>query len=178
MNIIIALLPFLAFALTEQFAGVLAGLASAAVVALLLCARDWLGTREHSGVLELVSLLLFGSLVIYVAAFSPEWSLMSVRVVADSGLFLVMLASLLIGRPFTLSYAQPDPHLGALLSPRFIRSHYYVSGLWTAVLLLVVVIDTVILLWPSMAIGGAVAMCAALLAAVHLTLRHAASLRA
>lgn len=178
MNIIIALLPFLAFALAEQFAGVSAGLASAAVVALLLCARDWLGARRHSGILELVSLLLFGTLVVYATVFSPEWSLMGVRVVADSGLFLAMLASLLIGRPFTLSYAQTDPNLGAMLSPRFIRSHYFVSGVWTAVLLIVVVIDAAILLWPAVAIGGAVAMCAALLAAIHLTLRHAASLRA
>ncbi|WP_411851353.1 hypothetical protein ACLB90_01820 [Stenotrophomonas sp. LGBM10] len=178
MDILIGLLPFLLFAVVERVAGVAAGLSAAALAALALCLRDWTGPRRHCGLLELISLLLFGGMAVYAGVYAPAWSVMGVRIVVDVALLLVMLASMLIGRPFTLGYAKPDTDAAKWLSPRFIRSHYVVSGVWTAALAAVVLADAAILVWPRAALAGVVVIIMALLAASRVTTRYAASLRA
>jgi len=178
MSILIALLPFLVFALVEQLAGVLAGVISGAAMALSLCMRDWLGSRRRSGVLEMTSLTLFGALLAYALSVFPALSTLIARVVSDGGLLLVMLLSLLLGRPFTLSYAESGLRLADLLSPRFIRSHYTVSGIWTLALLVIVSADVMALVWPPVAVASAAVVASAAFASSCFTLRHAASLRA
>jgi hypothetical protein len=178
MNILLGLLPFLVFALLERAAGLSAGLSAAALTALALCLRDWTGPRQHCGLIELLSLLLFGTLAVYAGVYAPRWSVMGVRIAVDAVLLMVMLVSMLIGRPFTLGYTRPDADPALWLSPRFIRSHYVVSGMWTAALAVVVLVDALILVWPGTALAGAGAMVLALLAASRFTRRYAASLRA
>ncbi|MEG2803657.1 hypothetical protein [Stenotrophomonas sp.] len=177
MNILIGLLPFILFALVERLAGIPAGLCAGALSALALCLRDWTGPRRHSGLIELVSLLLFGSLAVYAGLYSPHWTVMGVRIVVDAILLLVMLASMLIGRPFTLGYAKADADPADWLSPRFIRSHYVVSGVWTGALAVVVLADALILFWPRATLAGVALIVAALMAASRFTSRYAASLR-
>lgn len=178
MNILIGLLPFLVFAVLERLAGVTAGLGAGALTALALCLRDWAGARRHCGLLELVSLVLFGAMAVYAGVYAPDWSLMGVRLVVDAALLLVMLVSMLIGRPFTLGYAKADADPADWLSPRFIRSHYVVSGVWTAALAVIVLADGLILLWPRAVGAGAALIIVVLLAAGRFTARYAASLRA
>lgn len=177
MNILIGLLPFIVFAPAERLAGIPAGLCAGALTALALCLRDRTGPRRHGGLIERVSLLLFGTLAVYAGVYVPHWTLMGVRIVVDAALLLVMLGSMLLGRPFTLGYARADAAPADWLSPRFIRSHYVVSGVWTAALGVVVLADALILAWPRTALAGAAVMVAALLAASHLTTRYAATLR-
>lgn len=177
MNILIGLLPFFVFALVERLAGISAGLCAGALSALVLCARDWTGPRRHSGLIELVSLLLFGALAVYAGLYAPHWTVIGVRLVVDTALLLVMLSSMLIGRPFTLGYAKANGDPADWLSPRFIRSHYVVSGVWTAALGVVVLADAMILLWPRATLAGVAVIVAALLAAGRFTARYAASLR-
>lgn len=178
MNILLGLLPFLVFALLEHAAGIAAGLSGAALTALGLCLRDWTGPRQHCGVIELLSLLLFGGLAVYAGVYAPNWSVMGVRITVDAVLLMVMLASMLIGRPFTLGYTRPDTEPALWLSPRFIRGHYVVSGMWTAALAVVVLADALILVWPGTVLAGGVAMVLALLTASRFTAHYAASLRA
>lgn len=178
MSILLGLLPFLVFAVLERAAGIAAGLSAAGLTALALCLRDWTGARRHCGLLELLSLLLFGTLAVYAGVYAPRWSVMGLRIVLDAALLLVMLASMLIGRPFTLGYTRPDTEPALWLSPRFIRSHYVVSGVWTATLGVVVMADALVLLLPGATLAGAVAIVLALLTASRFTGRYAASLRA
>ncbi len=177
MNIFIGLLPFLVFAVAARIAGLPAALCVAALTALALCARDWTGPRRHCGLLELVSLLVFGSLAVYAGVYRPTWPVMGVRLVVDTALLLVMLGSLLIGRPFTLGYARPEGDPAAWLTPRFIRGHYVVSGAWTAAVGAIVAADALVLLWPRTLVIGVAVIVTALLAASRFTSRYAASLR-
>ena len=49
---------------------------------------------------------LFGALVFYTLVAAPEWTVATVRLAVDAGLFAIALVSLLVGRPFTLQYAR------------------------------------------------------------------------
>lgn len=177
MSIILGFLPFLVFAVMERLTGVSAGLAAATSVALVLCIKDWKGPRRHCGVLELVSLVVFGAMTAYAVTYSPTWSVILVRIIVDSALMLVMLASLLVGRPFTLSYASPSTRPAIWLSPKFIRGHYIVSGVWTIALLVIVVSDSAMLLWPASTVVAMGFIVSAILAAGRFTARYAASSR-
>lgn len=178
MNILIGMLAFLVFAVVERLAGLKVGLIAAALTALALCLRDWTGPRRHCGVLELVSLIGFGLLALYAGLTSPDWSLMGVRLTVDVFLLSVMLASMLIGRPFTLGYTKDDTDPAAWLSPAFIRSHYVVSGVWTAALLVVVLGDTLALLLPRLTFVAVAMVVLALAGASRFTARYTRSLRA
>jgi hypothetical protein len=177
MNILIGLLPFLVFAVATRLLDTTGALCAAALTALALCARDWTGPRRHCGLLELVSLLVFGGLAVYAGLTRPDWAMMAVRLAVDSALLLVMLASLLIGRPFTLGYARPEGDPAAWLTPRFIRGHYVVSGVWSGAVAAIVAADALMLLWPRTLVIGVAVIVTALLAASRFTTRYAASLR-
>lgn len=177
MNILLGLLPFLVFAIAARLLGTSGALCAAALTALALCARDWTGPRRHCGLLELVSLIVFGGLAVYAGLARPAWPVMGVRLAVDTVLLLVMLASLLIGRPFTLGYARPEGDPAMWLTPRFIRGHYVVSGVWTAAVAAIVAADALVLAWPKALLVGVAVIVTALLAASRFTTRYAASLR-
>src|SRR5689334_12198735 len=51
-------------------------------------------------------MLLFGGLTLYAVLEEPTWSVIGVRLCVDSGLLLIVLVSMAVGRPFTLQYAR------------------------------------------------------------------------
>ena len=177
MAIFIGLLPYLVFCIAVRLLGIPAALCAAALTALALCALDWTGPRRHCGVLELVFLLVFGGLAVYGGLAQVDWTIMGVRLSVDAVLLLVMLASLLIGRPFTLGYARLECDPALWLTPRFIRGHYVVSGVWTAAVAAIVGADALVLVWPNALMVGVAVIVTALLAASRFTRRYAASLR-
>jgi hypothetical protein len=68
----------------------LAGLGAAFAVSLLLCLRQW-RRREAVKVLEIGSLVLFGALVLYTVIAAPTWTVATVRLAVDSGLFAIVV---------------------------------------------------------------------------------------
>ena len=65
-------------------------------------------TTQSAGepVLEIGTAILFGSLAPYALLGRPAWSVIGVRLAVDAGLLLIVLASMVLGRPFTLQYAR------------------------------------------------------------------------
>ena len=94
MGILLSFAPFMAFALVDRLVDPVAGLAAGATVSALLIGREMLGMKRSPKLLEIGSLVLFGGLAVYCALASPDWSVVSVRLRVDSGLMLIVLASL------------------------------------------------------------------------------------
>jgi hypothetical protein len=105
MNILLSLSPFIVFFVLMRLVSPLAGLAAAFAVSLLLAFYQW-WRGEQVKILAVGSLLLFGLLLLYTLIAAPSWSVATVRLAVDGGLFTIVLVSLAIGAPFTLQYAR------------------------------------------------------------------------
>lgn len=86
VNILLGLTPFIVFFILMRLVSPLAGLAAAFAVAVLFGARQW-WCGEQIKILQIGTLLLFGVLVLYTLAAAPHWSVATVRLVVDGGLF-------------------------------------------------------------------------------------------
>ncbi len=148
MNLLLGFAPFLAFALLSHTVGSLPGLLAAALVSLLLIL--WEVLRGHTPkLLELGTLLLFGGLSIYTLVAEPAWSIMGVRLVVDSGLLLIVLGSLLIGKPFTIQYARENVPQDLWSTPAFLATNRIITGVWAGVFVLLIVADLLLLYAPQ-----------------------------
>jgi len=131
MNILLSLSPFIAFFVLMRLVHPLAGLGGAFAVSLLLGLRQW-RRGESVKVLEVGSLLLFGALVFYTLVAAPEWTVATVRLAVDAGLFAIALVSLLIGQPFTLQYARESVPKEFWSSPLFMSTNRRITAAWAA----------------------------------------------
>lgn len=130
MNILLSLSPFIAFFVLMRVVHPLAGLGGALIVSLLLGVLQCRG--ESVKVLEIGSLALFGALVFYTLVAAPEWTVATVRLAVDAGLFAIALVSLLVGRPFTLQYARESVPKEFWSSPLFLSTNRQITAAWTA----------------------------------------------
>jgi hypothetical protein len=118
----------------------LAGLAAAFAVSLLLGIEQWRSGKSIK-VLEIGTLALFGVLVLYTLAMETHWSVATVRLVVDGGLFAIGLVSLLIGQPFTLQYARERVPQEYWSVPLFIATNRWITAAWTAAFAVMVLAD-------------------------------------
>ena len=129
MSILLSLSPFVAFFVLMRLGSPLAGLVGAVVVSLLLCLR-MIRRGEALKILEIGSLVVFGTLTAYTLLAAPAWTVATVRLAVDAGLLAIAVASLAIGRPFTLQYARervPEP-VWAL--PVFYTTNRLITTVW------------------------------------------------
>ncbi len=131
MSILLGLAPFVVFFILMRLVSPLAGLAAAFAVSFLLGFRHW-RHRERLKVLDIGSLLLFGVLLLYTLTASPRWSVATVRLAVDGGLFAIVLVSLAIGTPFTLQYARERVPQEYWTSPLFFTTNQRITGAWAA----------------------------------------------
>jgi hypothetical protein len=92
-------------------------------------------------VLEVGSLLLFGLLLLYTLIAAPHWSVATVRLAVDGGLFTILLVSLAIGAPFTLQYARERVPKEYWASPLFLATNPRITGVWGAAFAVMTVAD-------------------------------------
>ncbi len=102
MGMLLALAPFIVFAVIDRLVGVSPGLLAAAAVSAALLLRDWITPNRSPKILEIGTMILFGSLALYSVFGGPTGSILSVRLSVDTGLLLIVLVSMCIRRPFTL----------------------------------------------------------------------------
>src|ERR687883_108924 len=100
MGILLAFAPFIAFALVDRLAGPTEGLVAGAVVSAGVLFRDLIRGRTTQN-FEIGTAILFGGLALYALLGSPAWSVIGVRLAVDAGLLVIVLASMVLGRPFT-----------------------------------------------------------------------------
>jgi hypothetical protein len=176
MNILLAISPFVGFALVNHLAGPLLALAVGAGIALALVLRDALSAGRSVKLLELATLALFTAMTLYAFVADPQWSVMGVRLAVDGGLFLICLISLLIGRPFTLQYARDELPAERLRDPRVLRTNMVISSVWTLAFGVLVAADAAMLSMPdTMMRPGILVTIAALVIAVKFTKRYRAA---
>jgi hypothetical protein len=169
MGILLAFAPFLAFALIDRLSGPTEGLIAGAVVSAALLLRDLIQGRTAK-VLEIGTAILFGGLALYALLGRPSWSVVGVRVVVDAGLLLIVLASLVMRRPFTLQYARERVAPELWGEPEFVRTNYVITAVWALAFAVMVVAELVLLYVPDVPPrAGIVAIVLALVGAVKFT---------
>ena len=87
---------------------------------------------ESIKVLEIGSLVLFGALTLYTLIAAPQWTVATVRLAVDGGLFIIAAMSLLIRQPFTLQYARESVPQESWTSPIFFATNVRITAVWTA----------------------------------------------
>lgn len=140
MGMLTGFAPFIAFFIAMRMATPLAGLAAACVVSAVLVLRMGL-RRESLKVLEVGSLALFGLLLGYTLAAAPAWTVATVRLAVDAGLFAIVAVSLAIGKPFTLQYAKERVPQEYWQSPRFLAVNRNITLVWAVALAVMVAAD-------------------------------------
>ena len=145
MGILLAFAPFIAFAVVDRLVGPTQGLMAGAATSVLLLLRDWIGRHRRPKILEIGTAILFGGLALYAVLGGPVWSIVGVRLRVDAGLLLIVLITLLVGKPFTLQYAREQVPQDLWETPQFIRSNYVITGVWSGAFLILVLADLIMI---------------------------------
>jgi hypothetical protein len=140
VNILLSLSPFAVFFVLMRGHSPLAGLLGALVTSVLLCVRMH-RRGEAMKILEVGSLVVFGALAAYTLALAPRWTVATVRLVVDLGLLAIVVASLAIGRPFTLQYARERVPRQFWDLPVFFTTNQRITGAWGAAFAVLVAAD-------------------------------------
>ncbi|MEN4918803.1 hypothetical protein ABE485_09040 [Achromobacter spanius] len=170
MKLLLAFVPFVAFALLEHRLGAHPALVAATAVSALLVIRDRFILHAAPKTLEVGSLILFGALAFATRfpAFAP--SILSVRLLVDAGLLAIVLGSIIVGRPFTLQYARERVSPEVAASPMFRRTATRIAMAWAAAFAVIVLADLAMMYVPAVtAVVGTVVILAALGAAAWFT---------
>lgn len=169
MGILLAFAPFLAFALVERLVGPVAGLVTGALVSLALLLRD-LAHGRPAKLLEIGTVILFGGLSLYAQAAAPGWSTIMVKLLVDAGLLLIVLASLAIGRPFTLQYAREQVPAAYWQTPQFLHVNRVITAAWALAFAVMVGAELMMLHAPGIPLRfGVIATILALAGAIWFT---------
>ncbi|MGH8290720.1 MAG: hypothetical protein ACREV7_17160 [Steroidobacteraceae bacterium] len=170
MNVLLAFVPFLTFALLERGVGTHGALLAATVVSALLVVRDTMIRHKSLKLLEAGSLVLFAALTLASRFPKFQLSVIGVRLWVDAGLLAMVAGSLLIGRPFTLQYARErvSPEIAA--GRRFKTVNIMLSAAWAAAFAVIVAADAGMLLVAGFTpVVGTIVIVAALAAAALFT---------
>jgi hypothetical protein len=76
----------------------------------------------------------------------PAWSVIGLRLCVDSGLLLIVLISLAVGKPFTLQYAREQVAREFWESSEFRKTNYVISSVWALAFAVMIAAEIVILL--------------------------------
>lgn len=146
---LLAFAPFIAFAVIDRLVGPMEGMFAGLAVSAALLIRDWSQGRGPK-VLEIGTAALFAALGCYAWLADPAWSLWGVRLAVDSGLLLIVLASIAIRQPFTLQYARERVPGEAQASGEFVRTNYVITAVWALAFAVMVAADLLLTYMPDL----------------------------
>ena len=170
MSMLLAFAPFIVFAVFDRMLGVVPALCIAALLSAALLVRDWLTPRRTVKILEVGTVLLFGGLALYALATHTEWSLLGVRLRVDAGLLIVVLATIVIGQPFTLQYAKEQTPPEVWEQPGFRLVNNVITAAWAVAFALMVLADVAMIYVPSLPLWVGIAVTiAAIVGAIRFT---------
>jgi hypothetical protein len=177
MTFLIAFAPFIVFAVLMRTVSVRVGLLAACVLAASLVARD-LARGRHPKMLEAGSAALFGGLAAVSFVPGVHWTTAGVRLVVDTGLLVMALGSLALGRPFTLQIAREQVPPELWNTEVFLQVNRAITGVWAAAFAVLVAADAAAEFLPQVPLAADVgATLFALAAAIAYTrLRSARAL--
>jgi hypothetical protein len=170
MGIWLAFAPFIAFAVVDRLIGSTEGLLAGAAVSLALLVRDRTSGAREIKILDAGTAVLFCGLACFAVMAKPDWSIVAVRLVVDTGLLLIVLLSLAIGKPFTLQYAREQVSPEFWNTREFYRTNVVISSAWALAFAVMVVAELILLYQPDVPRRvGVIAIVVALVAAVKFT---------
>ncbi|MGO8913537.1 MAG: hypothetical protein ACLQDM_30035 [Bradyrhizobium sp.] len=161
MTILLILAPYAAFAMLMLVSSATTSLFAAAAVCLVVIAHDMLRGRSIK-VLGAGSAILFAALGAYLALTGNVWSSSAVKFAVDAGVLAITLASLAIGKPFTLQYAREMADAQTAKLPDFLTANYVITSAWTLALVLMMTANALLIYVPGLPLwtGLAVAIAA------------------
>lgn len=171
MTLVLGFAPFILFAVLSRLSADLA-LWAAFAAAFVVTVRDFVESPSLR-LLDIGNLALFGMLALVRGFLAPGLPLVTVRALAELFLFLLLAASLLRGKPFSLEYAHVPPQ--ERTQPLFLRVNIVISAIWAAAFALMAAMDLALVfvatlpLWPAIAVSVA-----AFAIAITFTLRYPA----
>jgi hypothetical protein len=173
MNLVIGFAPFILFTVLSRLSADLA-LWVAFAAAFVVTIRDFVESPTLR-LLDAGSFALFAGLALGRGFIDPNLSLAMVRFIAEAALFLVLGASLAMGRPFSMDYARLDPREAGWPQTLFRKVNYLVSGVWTASFLAMAAADGAVAFDPRLPLYASIAVSLVVLAlAVTFSLRYPA----
>src|ERR1700722_166538 len=173
MNLVIGFAPFILFAFLSRLSADLA-LWVAFAAAFVVTIRDFVESPSLR-LLDAGSLMLFAALALGRGFLDPNLSLALVRFIAEAVLFLLLGATLVIKRPFSVEYARLDPREAGWPPALFRKVNYLVSIAWTAAFLAMTLADGAVAFDPRLPLYVSIAVSViALGLAVTFTLRYPA----
>lgn len=147
---LLAFAPFIAFAAADRLVGSVEGLLAGFAVSAVLLLRDWLTPGRSPKLLEIGTAALFGALTLYTFLSHAAWSIMGVRLAVDAGLFLIVVISIAIRKPFTLQYAREQVPQALWSSREFLHTNDVISAVWALAFAVLIAADLVLLTMPEL----------------------------
>jgi hypothetical protein len=92
-------------------------------------------TKLHRGLILWAGVIFFAFALVTVVLLKNLWVIQHLGVLAGGTLFMATLISIVVGQPFTESYAREHVSEDLWNSSAFIRSCYTVTGVWGLVFL-------------------------------------------
>ena len=173
MNLVIGFAPFILFAFLSRLSADLA-LWVAFAAAFVVTIRDFVESPSLR-LLDAGSLMLFAALALGRGFLDPSLSLALVRFIAEAVLFLLLGATLVLKRPFSVEYARLDPREAGWPPALFRKVNYLVSIAWTAAFLAMTLADGAVAFDPRLPLYVSIAVSViALGLAITFTLRYPA----
>ena len=149
MKMLLAFMPFVAFAVSIGELGSIAALLLGALASAILVGHGLLSGRSAK-ILEVGSLVLFAILAGFEYVSGTRLSLIGAKFAVDLGLLMIVVFSVVIGRPFTLQYAKESVSPEIWSSPDFKRKNDVISLIWGAAFLAMVLAELAMLVWPTL----------------------------
>jgi len=135
MAIFLILAPYGVFALLMLAGSATTSLFAAAAICLLVVAYDAYRGRSIK-ILGAGSALVFAAFGGYLAVTGETWSVSAVKFAVDAGILAIALASVAVGKPFTLQYARETEDAETAQMPGFLFANYVITWAWVLAILL------------------------------------------
>lgn len=149
MQLLLSFMPFVAFAVSIAELGSIEALLIGALTSAILVGHGLMSGRSAK-ILEIGSLALFVGLAGFEYVSGTRLSLIGAKFAVDLGLLLIVVLSVVIGRPFTLQYAKESVSPEIWSSPAFKRKNDVISLVWAAAFLAMVLAELAMLVWPTL----------------------------
>jgi hypothetical protein len=133
LKLLLAFAPWIAFWIISaghSMVSLQIGICVAAVLVLVMGI-----TRLHRGLILWAGVLFFAFALVMVVLLKNLWVVQHLGILASGTLFIATMVSIVIGQPFTESYAREHVPREQWDSPAFIRSGYTVTGAWGIIFL-------------------------------------------
>jgi hypothetical protein len=157
MTIFLILAPYGAYVTLMLVTSATMSLFAGAAVCLAVIAYDVLAGRSIK-VLGAGSAFLFAALGAYFALTGDVWSGSAVKLTVDAGVLAIALASLAIGKPFTLQYAREMADAQTAKLPDFLTANYVITSAWALALVLMMTANALLIYLPRLPLWSGLAI--------------------